>query len=147
MKEIFKISRRAGIFVEYAIILGVVALALVTMNIYIKRGVQGKVKGMTDYFIGTGSPLQEEDMDTHYTQITSNTETEFANSTTENVFEGGGQKSVSSENPVGDKPYLSTSSKVVDKRKPLNPDFDKFIPSDSGEVTVPEHPDGPPGGP
>lgn len=38
-------------FMEYAIVIGIVSLLLIGMNIYIKRGVQAKVKDMTDYFI------------------------------------------------------------------------------------------------
>ncbi len=44
-------GRRASSFMEYAIVLGLVSLVLTGMNIYIKRGVQGKIKDMTDYFI------------------------------------------------------------------------------------------------
>jgi len=39
-------------FMEYAIVLGIASLVLVGMNTYIKRGLQGKIKDMTDYFIG-----------------------------------------------------------------------------------------------
>jgi hypothetical protein len=41
---------------EYALILGLVGLALAAMNIYIKRGMQGQVKDMTDLFLGAQGP-------------------------------------------------------------------------------------------
>jgi len=37
---------------EYVIILGLVSLVLTGMNMYIKRGVQARLKDMTDYFVG-----------------------------------------------------------------------------------------------
>ena len=48
----FRKNRTATILTDYLILLGVVALALVAMQTYLKRGVQGRVKEMTDYFIG-----------------------------------------------------------------------------------------------
>lgn len=38
-------------FTEYALLIGVISLAFFAMNTYIKRGLQGQVKDMTDYFI------------------------------------------------------------------------------------------------
>lgn len=48
----FKKNKAATILTDYLILLGVVSLALVAMQTYVKRGVQGQVKEMTDYFIG-----------------------------------------------------------------------------------------------
>jgi len=36
---------------EYALILGVVSIAFLSMNSYISRGIQGKVKDLTDCFV------------------------------------------------------------------------------------------------
>lgn len=36
---------------EYVLIIGLISAVFVGMNIYIKRGIQGRVKEMTDYFI------------------------------------------------------------------------------------------------
>lgn len=36
---------------EYALVLGVVSFALLSMNVYISRGLQGKVRDITNYFI------------------------------------------------------------------------------------------------
>lgn len=44
-------GRSGNIFVEYSLVIGIVSLALVTTNIYVKRGIQGKLKGMSDKLI------------------------------------------------------------------------------------------------
>jgi Na+(H+)/acetate symporter ActP len=49
--------RRGQSLVDLAIILSVVGLVFVTMNTYIKRGLQARVKDLTDYVI---SPKQAE---------------------------------------------------------------------------------------
>ena len=46
-------NRKAGIFMEYAIMLGAIAMVFVAMNTYVKRGYQARLKDMTDYFVGT----------------------------------------------------------------------------------------------
>jgi Flp pilus assembly pilin Flp len=43
-----KISRRAQSTLEYAVIIAVVAAALVAIQIYLKRGVQGKLRQSAD---------------------------------------------------------------------------------------------------
>lgn len=48
-----KLNKRANSLLEYALMMGVVSLALIGMNIYIKRGVQARVADLADYFIGT----------------------------------------------------------------------------------------------
>lgn len=50
MKIAYK-NKSASIYVEYAVILGVVALAFVAMNLYMKRGLQGRLADMSDHFI------------------------------------------------------------------------------------------------
>lgn len=46
------LRRQSGTgLIEYAILFGIVALALFSMNVYLKRGVQSKTKEMTDKFI------------------------------------------------------------------------------------------------
>lgn len=52
-------NRKANSIIEYSLIIGIVALALSMMNIYIKRGVQGRVKDMADFFIGGGKQMQD----------------------------------------------------------------------------------------
>jgi hypothetical protein len=42
----------ASSLLEYAFVVGIASLFLLSMNTYMKRGLQAKVKYMTDYFIG-----------------------------------------------------------------------------------------------
>jgi len=36
---------------EYSLLIGIIGLAFMAMNTYAKRGLQGRIKDMTDYFI------------------------------------------------------------------------------------------------
>lgn len=47
----FKPKSRASATTEYALILGTVFLSLIGMNIYLKRGIQARVKDLTTHFI------------------------------------------------------------------------------------------------
>lgn len=44
-----KLKRRGQSTAEYAIVIGLVIAAAVAMQIYVKRGIQAKVKAATDY--------------------------------------------------------------------------------------------------
>jgi len=46
-------NRKADSLAEYALVLGIVSLALIGMNMYIKRGFQGRMKEMSDKFISS----------------------------------------------------------------------------------------------
>lgn len=46
-----KLSRKASAVMEYAIVLGVVSLALNGMSVYLKRGIQAKTKDLTTRLI------------------------------------------------------------------------------------------------
>lgn len=49
---IIKHNKKTGFaLIEYAIVLGIAGTVLIGMNTYIKRGLQGRLKDMTDYFI------------------------------------------------------------------------------------------------
>src|SRR3989338_5151144 len=80
-------KRAASSFMEYVLILGVVSAVLIGMNTYIKRGMQNRLKEMTDYFI---SPTQLEEL----YKTTSQTDT-TSNVTINNAgFIGGGARQV-----------------------------------------------------
>lgn len=63
--NIKKLTRNnsANIFMEYALMVGLIAVVLVTMNTYLKRGFQGKVKDVTDYFMSQGEEEQVDKVD------------------------------------------------------------------------------------
>jgi len=46
---------------EVALIIGVVGLVFIGMEVYAKRGLQGKVKDLTDNMIGTEQAARQED--------------------------------------------------------------------------------------
>ncbi|MBP7215883.1 MAG: hypothetical protein KBA46_01215 [Candidatus Omnitrophica bacterium] len=48
-RRIIKI--RGDAIMEYAVVLGLVSLALIAMNVYVKRGIQGRVRDLTQYYL------------------------------------------------------------------------------------------------
>ncbi len=126
-------NKKASSLLEYSIILGVVSLVLITMNLYIKRGVQGKVKDMTDYFIG-----REQIVEINPTATTNSRNTSVANSTVNsNVLVGGGRRITTTETA-----NINASSRVIDTgRDPYTPDTGGYVGSEAGSVTPPARPD------
>lgn len=49
------ITRRGQSTAEYAVLIAVAVGAIVAMQIYVKRGIQGKVKGAMDHFTSQGT--------------------------------------------------------------------------------------------
>ena len=45
--------KKAMAVVQYSILIGIVAIALTTMNMYMRRSIQAKVKDLSDALIGT----------------------------------------------------------------------------------------------
>ncbi|MFH1077574.1 MAG: hypothetical protein V1753_12240 [Pseudomonadota bacterium] len=60
---------------EVAILMGVVTLAILVMQTYIKRGVQGKTKDLTDIIIGTQQRAYVAESQTSKTTSTVSAET------------------------------------------------------------------------
>lgn len=52
-------SRRGQNLVDLALLIGLVGLAIVGMEVYLKRGMQGKVKDLTDYIISSGQKAND----------------------------------------------------------------------------------------
>ena len=119
-------GKSASAFMEYAIILGVVSVALMAMNIYMKRGIQGRLADLSDYFISRE----------HLVELTpTNAETNTVDNTTANregdlggstnlVFSGDRDINATSRMEDDDALYSST-----------------FIPADRGYVIPPDYPD------
>lgn len=107
------VNRTASSFMEYMVILGIISAVLWGMNVYVKRGVQGKVKDLTDSFIG-----KEQVVDISPTATTASTSTTDYGSTVDTqMYLGGGWRVESLENvdytgasTIEDKdiPYTST---------------------------------------
>lgn len=60
MMSLYLKNRKANVFAEYIIIFGVVAMLFVAMNTYVKRSYQGRLKDMTDYFVGTEQAVTQD---------------------------------------------------------------------------------------
>jgi Flp pilus assembly pilin Flp len=115
------LNRISSSFVEYMLILGIISAVLWGMNIYVKRGVQGKVKDLTDSIIG-----KQQETDISPTAETTSTTTSVYDSTADTQgFLGGGSR-VSSL----DKVDYEAESKIVDTDIPDT--GGNFVPASSG---------------
>lgn len=81
----------ANAILEYAVTLGIVAAVFVGMNIYMKRGIQAKLKDMTDYFI-SDTQIEEIDPSTTFHESSQNRQT--SSGTIRQRFIGGGTREV-----------------------------------------------------
>jgi hypothetical protein len=88
----------ANIFTEYVVVFGIVSLALVAMNIYIKRGIQGRIKEMSDYFIAPEADHTEAINPTANTD--SYTNYQLNGTTNLEAFTGGGRGIIVSDNQI-----------------------------------------------
>ncbi len=131
MKGIGDIKNKIGnSILEYAIIIGIVSLALTTMNIYIKRGIQGKLKDMTDNFIG-----REQIGEINPTAITNSSSTGLSNAALNNeLFIAGGSRLVLDETTD-----TTATSRVVDTGS--SPYASDFVPVEEGEIAPPAGPE------
>lgn len=87
MLRIFR-NKKAQTTAEYAILIAVVVAALVAMQTYVKRGLQGRMRDATDTFANTTSNIGST---TQYEPYYLNQATNVASTTneTENVQAGG----------------------------------------------------------
>jgi hypothetical protein len=127
-------NRAAGSFMEYMIVFGIISAVLWGMNVYVKRGVQGKVKDLTDVFIGKG---QETDISptaiTTSGPVSIGEPTSVYDSTADTqLFLGGGSRVLGSE-----KIDYEAESKIVDTDIPDT--AGNFVPA-SGGYSNPEEP-------
>lgn len=119
-------GRAASSFMEYVLILGVVSAVLIGMNIYLKRGIQGRLKEMTDYFI---SPTQLAEIN----DTVSQTET-ISDATINNEgFIGGGTRQVFLETKD-----IESMSTVEDIESPFQL---PVTPTGTGGITPPPPPE------
>lgn len=84
---------------ELALIISVVGLTLITMEVYFKRGISGKVKDLTDGVIGSEQAVYQQD--TSGLLINTSASTTDSNSNTNFVTgKGGGIATVGTEKTV-----------------------------------------------
>jgi len=104
--------RRGSSFMEYMVILGIVSAVLWGMNIYVKRGVQGRVKDLADSFIG-----KEQVVDISPTaETTSSAKSAYESTADTQVSLGGGWRVSSS-----DRTDYEAESKITDTDVPYTP--------------------------
>ncbi|MFA4993180.1 MAG: hypothetical protein WC571_04345 [Candidatus Omnitrophota bacterium] len=121
-KKVF-LNRAAASFMEYMVVFSIISAVLWGMNVYMKRGIQGKVKDLTDTFMG-----KEQETDISPTAaITSNSESIYNSTIGTDLFLGGGSR-VSSLDQID---YEATS-RVTDWDIPDAPG--NLVPASEGYV-------------
>lgn len=122
---------RGSSFSEYAIILGVVSAVFMGMNTYIKRGLQGRLKEMTDFFIG-----REQVVEISPTAKTSvNTDSKSSVNEDRQLNFGGG-----SGIHLRSTTHIAVTTHVEDFTVPAPPGSEGFINAERGQVTPPPPP-------
>lgn len=117
-------NKTASSFLEYMVILGIVSAVLLGMNVYVKRGVQAKVKDLTDALIGTEQVVDISPTAT----ITSTTTNEQDATVNTRVSIGGGWRIEGLEN-IG----FTGHSEITDTDVPYTPSG--FVPAEEGVPT------------
>jgi len=125
---------RASVFFEYATLFAVVAAALFTMNMYVKRGIQARTKDLSDTYFSAGNADQVERVDPDV-NVESRVDSESSMTAQMEMYAGGkgGTKITSSADDQSSVDSLTKAPRVP-------PDIYPFIPSDAGEVTMDPHP-------
>lgn len=118
-------GKAASSFMEYVLILGVASALLIGMNTYLKRGIQGRLKEMADYFI---SPTQLVEINPTLSQTNTLSEATINNQ----GFLGGGTRQVLLETR-----NIQAKSSVKDIEPPFQA---PFTPAESGAVISPPPP-------
>lgn len=77
---------------ELALIIGVVGLVLIAMEVYVRRGFQGKVKDLTDNMIGSEQAAYEQD--TSGLEVNTSTSELTSSSTMTSTELKGGERSL-----------------------------------------------------
>ena len=125
----------ASALLDYAVILGIVSLVFMSMNIYIKRGIQAKVKDMTDNFIG-----KEQSVEINPTAVTNSLNDSFYGAIVGEETLTGGSTKVASVEMIGMEVLRRTEdTDVPERQQPL-------VPAEEGQISPPVRPNGNTGG-
>lgn len=128
MKKICK-KRSANVYLEYALVIGVVSLVFVAMNVYMKRGLQGKIADMSDQLI---SPTHSADSNPT-ANVTSNTTSTYGSNIQLDELTGGRMKLVLLENRE-----IEAKSRIVDDAREST--AGDFVAADRGYSSSPSYP-------
>ncbi|MDD3345819.1 MAG: hypothetical protein PHO34_05295 [Candidatus Omnitrophica bacterium] len=84
MKTVFSLDRGQSV-IEIALLIGIIGLVVIGMEAYLRRGMQGKVKSLTDYIISDQQAPDEDAADTE-------SSTSLKSTMTNQELLGGGRK-------------------------------------------------------
>lgn len=118
--------KRAASLMEYAIILGIVSTILIAMNVYIKRGLQGRIADMSDYFI---SPKHLDEVTSSNSLTSTNINTDIS----DQMYIGGGTNLALFDN----RQVVSTTNAEDDTSDYFAP----YIPSREGYTNFVDRPE------
>ncbi|MDD5431576.1 MAG: hypothetical protein PHO70_01095 [Candidatus Omnitrophica bacterium] len=133
-------KQRGFAFAEYAILIGLVAMVFVTMDMYIKRGIQARTKDITDFYLSpNGAPKQAVDQLLPNKTYTRDSSTDY-DATSDLSMSTGGGTGVDVSSTMTSK----THSKTVDQdlySGILPGNLLTFIPWESGDIQAPKSED------
>jgi hypothetical protein len=84
VKTVFSLDRGQSV-IEIALLIGIIGLVVIGMEAYLRRGMQGKVKSLTDYIISDQQAPDEDAADTE-------SSTSLKSTMTNQELLGGGRK-------------------------------------------------------
>lgn len=119
---------RGSSFFEYSVMLAMVALAFYVMNTYIKRGIQARVKEMSDHTISRDQ-VDQANEDIAYS-LTTTTIPRYTINDSEQYFVGGSKRYTHSV-PVQDSVTNATSIEITGSNK------SGTVPAARGIVVIP----------
>jgi len=92
-----RLSRKGQSTAEYAIVIGLVIAAAVAMQVYVKRGIQGKMKDATDYNDSAATMLRTTQYEPNYQTTTDMTSTRIAEEKATTTTGGGIKREITGE--------------------------------------------------
>jgi hypothetical protein len=104
MRALF--PRKAQSLTEIALILATIGLVFVGMEIYVRRGLQGRVKDLTDGFLGRQQTDYQMDIN-NFEVLDSSSVSSYSSQTNKAITEGGGQRVAGQD--VTDRSFTSES--------------------------------------
>lgn len=122
-------KRSGSTFMEYVLILGVVSAVFIGMDTYIKRGIQGRLKEMTDFFIGREQVIEINPSG----RTTVNTDTK-SKVNAERVLGLGGSQEMRLQGITN----ITLTTQAEDFNVPAPPG--SFMPAERGQVAPPPGP-------
>jgi hypothetical protein len=118
---------------EYAIILSLVIAVFYAMNIYFKRGIQGKIKDMADGYISNEQSALTDD----YVDSTANSSRGMDVSETETIYKGGGRRSKVDMPKAAN--IVDATSTVINKEPTFTGEYTPVEAADAPTVPVKEY--------